>query len=99
MNEQRLKSSLALKSNVLDHHMSKVNSRYGFNFTFGQQYNYFTPSAPSNKKKEDDMALKEKNLLDDEIEDFDQNLIDASTKYGSTVKDNYSRHLIYEKDG
>ena len=35
------------------------------------------------------VALKEKDLLNDDVDYFDQILNDASTKCGSTVKSNY----------
>ena len=40
MNGQCLSSSFALKSKLLDDHLSKVNSQYGCNFTFGKQFHF-----------------------------------------------------------
>ena len=73
MTTHRIISSKALKSQVLDDHLKKVNARYGFNLTFDNSIKINTFSEKQCKPSKNMVASQIHDVFYDLSDDLDKN--------------------------
>ena len=98
MNGQHIIPSAGFSSNILDDHLSKVNSRLGFKGGFGKQLSFKPNPNLLFPDKDADLKVKENELKEDYFDQMlDQNTDDLSTKFATTYKSGCTGHSFVEK--